>query len=229
MEFYTRNFYTNILPYNIIDDFTIYDEAASFSEEFYEYLLNIRITEIERLALIHDSNNVNVFTLTYAADAVKLLSILPTYIQIPDIRVFILYGVSCEVYEQIEIEKNKQDILVQNKFNTIKERYKHDSKLVPKHWLDMYNIQWEDAGLDTIEYRQHDIILNICDNYKDKYMIQLIDGNVVYSEKEIERSRIIFAETLLKNSKLELNILTYFNEFTIVAHDIIITKLGSDY
>lgn len=228
MEFYTRNFYTNILPYNIIDDFTIYDEAASFSEEFYEYLLIIRKTEIERLALIHDSNNVNVFTLTYAADAVKLLSILPTYIQIPDIRVFLLYGVSREVYEQIENEKNKQDILVQNKLNTINNRYNHDSKLVPKHWLDMYNIQWEDARLDTIEYRQHDIILNICDSYRDEYTIQIIDADVVFKEKEIERSRILFVETLLKDSKLELNILTYFNEFTIEAHDIIITKLGGN-
>jgi hypothetical protein len=226
MEYYTRNFYTNILPYNIIDDFTIYNEAASFNEEFYEYLLSIRKTEM--MTLSHNSYNINVFTQTYAASAVKLLSILPTYIQIPDIRVFLLYGVSREVYKQIQNEKNEQDILIQTKRNIINERYNHDSKLVPKHWLDMYNIQWEDAILDTIEYRHHDIILNICDSYKDEYTIQLIDADVVLKEEEIERSLIIFVETLLKDSKLELNILTYFNEFTIKAHDIIVTKLGGN-
>lgn len=224
MEYYTRNFHTRILPYHILDRFTIYDEAESYNEEFFNHLLNIKKAEL--LALNPDSKNMDILSPRYTVEAAKLLTNLPTDIRIPDTRVFLLYGVSPKVYEQIKHERERQDTLIQNKLNTIQDRYKHDSKIVAKHWLDIYNIQWQESVLNDIEYRDQDIILRISDAYNDEYTVELINGAVLYSEKEIIPSQIIFTETLLKDSKLVLNVLGYDNEFTIEASDITIVSNG---
>lgn len=227
MEYYTRNFHTKILPYHILDVFIIYDEAESFNEELYEYLLNKeKIELLKMLEIYSDYKYKEVFSYHHTASEVALLSMLPTDIEIPDMRVFLLGGVSREVYEQIKKEKDKQDALVKDKLDAVEARYNHDSKIVPKHWLEMYNIEWQEAELQDIEYRGQDIILRILDAWNDEFIVELINGLVLYSEEEIIASWIIFAETLLKDSKLVLNVLGYDNEFTIEADDVIIINNG---
>lgn len=43
MKYYTRNFHNNILPYYLLDLFTIYDEASIYDDDFYERLAEKKI------------------------------------------------------------------------------------------------------------------------------------------------------------------------------------------
>lgn len=224
MKYYTRNFHNNILPYNLIDEFTIYDEASLYDDEFYNSL----IIEHEKKLKSYGMGQ-SVHSLFFNANAVKLLSILaelPLSIKIPDTRTFLLYVISPELHGYITDLNEKQNIMIHNKLQEIENRYNEDKKVMPKHWLALYTISWFDSVLKITESRENELLLFIKEGYSLglRHTILLRGVSNVYKEREYDISRIIFTEILYEDSSLILNIMTNSNEYSFKAHDITILQ-----
>lgn len=219
MKYYTRNFYNSILPYHIIDEFTIYDEASIYDDKFYNTLMIEKEKELKNHGIEY-----GVHSLLITGAAVKLLSMLPASIEIPDIRAFLLYAISPELHDYITDLRKKQDIMIQNKLQEIQNRYNGDQKVMPKQWLTLYDIPWFDAGLEIIESKEDEILLIIGVVHNLRYTVLLKEVSGVYKEKEYDIYRIIFTEVLYEDSRLILNIMTHSNEYSFNARDISITK-----
>ena len=194
MEYYTRNFYNSILPYHIVDEFTIYDKASIYDDKFYNTLMIEKEKELKNHGIEY-----GVHSLLITGSAVKLLSMLPASTEIPD-------------------------IMIQNKLQEIQNRYNEDQKVMPKQWLALYDIPWFDAGLEIIESKEDEILLIIGVGHNIRYTVLLKEVISVYKEKEYDIYRIIFTEILYENSQLILNIMTHSNEYSFQARDISITK-----
>lgn len=221
MKYYTRNFYNSILPYYLLDEFTIYDEASIYDDEFYSTLAKEQTTKLKYYG-IHSRS--------FTAIAVKLLSILPASIEIPDIRTFLLYAISPDLHANITDLNEKQKVMIQNKLNIIDNRYHEDKNVVPKHWLTLYDINWFDSVLRIIEKKENEISLIIEDGNFFKYTLQFKNVVNVYKEKEYDSiSRIIFTEVLYEDSKLILNIMTHSNEYSFTADDVDIVQATIEY
>lgn len=225
MKYYTRNFYNSILPYYLIDEFTIYDEASICDDEFYKTLVIKKVNELKSYGIEY-----SIYSLFYTGSAVKLLSILPTTIEVADIRAFLLYAISPEHHKIITELKEKQNTMIENKHQEIENRYNEDKKMIPKHWLAIYDINWFDSVLKIIDGKENEITLIVEEGHYLKYTIQLKNVSIIYKEKAFEQvSRIIFAEMLYEESKFILNIMTYFNEYSFAVADISVDCTTIEY
>ena len=115
--------------------------------------------------------------------------------------------------------------MIKEKRQEIENRYNEDKKLVPEHWLILYDIiNWPDSSLEFIEIKENEITLIAEMGYSCRVILHLKNISNVYMENEYDPiSRIIFVEVLYEDTKLVLNILTDPNEYSFTAEDVSIT------
>lgn len=98
----------------------------------------------------------SIYSQLNTGNAVKLLSILPASVKLPDIRAFLLEAITPEIYAYIKDLNDKQDAIIDERRQEIEKRYNEDKKLVPEHWLPLYDISWFDAKLEFLEIKENE-------------------------------------------------------------------------
>lgn len=98
----------------------------------------------------------SIYSQLNTGNAVKLLSILPASVKLPDIRTFLLEAITPEIYAYIKDLNDKQDAIIDERRQEIEKRYNEDKKLVPEHWLPLYDISWFDAKLEFLEIKENE-------------------------------------------------------------------------
>ena len=232
MRYLTRYFKTyQFLDEDILKEFTIDNRASSYNEAFYFELCK-KSKDIYRNT--RDISNFTesklesvIYTDWYVGDSMYVLGHLPPYItsQIADVRVFLLYVVSPSVYQLLEEICREQEQYRKEVWNALIMRYEEDQKKVPKHWLDLYEIYWEDGGIVSAVRKDKNLLLTIQDIGNEDYAVTLKNAFITCNEGKFEvPARVYFCEIFYEEPKLELNILTPFSEYTIEADDVIIEK-----
>lgn len=228
MHYFTRYFQDSLRPYHLLDFFEIYDEAEKYDNDFYIRLLNQRKKEFTKENTVSsDRIEQYIYSIQYTASAWTLLSTLPSDIvtKIVDIRVYLLYAITREVYESICKEKDKQEKIVKKVIEDYEHHKKIDLEKAPKHWKQIFDIDWMQALLVKIDDIGRDMRIRISTTGRDKYDITLRDIEIIYNETNVTSGVIYYAETLLNHNNLEINLLTNLNEISIIAKDVNVEKI----
>lgn len=229
MRYYSRYFHDSLKPYHLLDFFEVYDEAEKYDNDFYMRLLDQRKKElieenIEELFCVEQF----VFSIQYTASAWVLLAALSVDIQVKivDTRVFFLYAITNEVYKLISKDKDVQSQTVKKVIEDYEHRKMIDFKKVPRHWKQIFDIDFMEALLVNINFVGSDMNIRISALDRIIYDIMLRDIKILYNETNVTFGVIHFAETILNGDNLEINLLTNFNEISIIAKDIDIVCQG---
>ncbi|BCJ93543.1 hypothetical protein acsn021_11120 [Anaerocolumna cellulosilytica] len=225
MRYLTRYFKSlEYLNSNFLEDFQVDDRAETYNKEFYEYLCMKKIEESNKSL---SKENEDIHSITHTGTALYLLSNLPTSITqlIADVRVFLLYTVSPCVYEKIETLCKENKALSDIVYKDLLNKYNSDKLKVPKHWLALYDIGWEQAGITEWkeEAGELDIVVKCVD--LSAHHIKFINPIVKVNDGKLDIPTLVFyVEVFYENQKIQLNFLTPFTDFTIEATDVLIIK-----
>lgn len=228
MRYFTRYFQDSLKPYHLLDFFEVYDEAEKYDNDFYIRLLNQRKKMLIEEGL-EDIDGIDqyLFSIQYTASAWTLLSGLSVDIvdKIVDTRVYFLYAITDEVYKLICKEKDAQDKIVKKVIEDYEHRKMIDLKKVPEHWKQIFEIDFKEALLVRIDFVGIDMNIIISTEDRITYDIILRSIKNLYNETNVTNGVIYFAETILNRDNLEFNLLTNFNEISIIAKDIDIKQI----
>ncbi len=231
MRYLTRYFkIKQFLNNDFLSEFTINNKASVFDEDFYLEVCKKR-KDMFRNSMkdcLQKELDSFIHTDTYVGLSMHILGNLPTKVtsKIADVRVFLLYIISPEVYQLLndmseELEKSNNEI-----FNALAIRYEEDKSKIPKHWGEIYEISWEEAGIKKAVFDKNNLILTINDNGNKSYLIELKNVLIVCKEGDFEAPALInYCEIFYNEPKLEINILTPFSEFSIEANDLLIENI----
>ena len=150
MQYYTRSFHMSLLPYDLLDEFTVHEEAEHYNEEFYQKLLEEKREQYRREDLSFKDGDI--FSDFYTGAAVKFLSEVPPYVGVADYRVFLLKVMAPSVWKYFKEEEKKQEKRCKLLFDKLKKREQEDQLKMPKHWLPLFDLAWEDGAffLNTV-------------------------------------------------------------------------------
>ena len=232
MKYLTRYYKTyQFLNESILKKFTIDNRAFSYNEAFYFELCKKskdRYREFTYTNYLESELDALIHTRNYVGRSSYILGHLPTNItsQIADVRVFLLYVVSPTVYKLLEELCKNQERYVKEIDNALTMRYEEDQKKIPKHWLELYEIAWEDTVIFSAIMEDKNLLLTICDYGNEDYIITFENAFTTCNEGKVELpDRIYFSEIFYNEQKLELNILTPYFELTIEADDVTIENI----
>jgi|GEM_PF-2291390 len=230
MRHLTRHFKSlEALSSNLLDDFEVDERAATYSPAYYEFLCKEKTDQFNKAFNNQNKKSIagEIHSITHAGTALYLLSNLPTSITqlIADVRVFLLYTVSPCVYEKIETLCKEYKALSDLVYKDLLNKYNLDKLKVPKHWLPLYDIGWEQAGITEWkeEAGELDIVVKCVD--LSAHHIKFINPIVKVNDGKLDiPSLVYYGEVFYENQKIQLNFLTPFTDFTIEAKDVLIIK-----
>ncbi len=102
-------------------------------------------------------------------------------------------------------------------------RYESDKRKIPKHWLGLYNVYWEDGLIVSAVISGKDLDMVVEDTGNMLSNIKFKNASVICHEGKFEAPlRIVYGEIIYEEPKMYLNILTSCSDITIEAEDIII-------
>jgi len=227
MQYYTRLFHDTRVPYAILDEeFTVYEEAESYSEELYQRLMKQREEEMKKYVD-------HAFSVPATAGMAhllgRILERIPACEDIADVRVFLLGGVSPSVMKRLREEQQKQEAEWAALRKKIEERQRLDESRMPAHWLPLLEAEWFDGFVEWTT--EGDKVLSAVAHFSDRRMCKIKFHNArIWKEAEKEFGTInLFAEVLWEEGKLRLNVLTHTNEFSVLAEDVELEWAEEDY
>lgn len=218
MQYYTRSFHMSLLPYELLDEFTVHEEAEQYNEEFYQKVLEEKREQYRKV--YSDFEDGEIFSGVCIAGVAKLMADLPGYVEIADCRVFFLKAMAPSVWKYFKEEASKQEIRHKLLFEKLEKREQEDRLKMPEHWLPLFDLAWTDGAFILHAVTADKITATVRDEF-NQIMELTFFGAEWYTQEEEERStRILFTEVLWENGKLRLNILTHTNEYSILAEDV---------
>lgn len=224
MKYYTRNFHNSYKVYGIVDEFKVYEEARTYDEIFYNRLKEERIRELDTIGF-----SSSIYSWDYTSLAMILLTLLPTWVRVDDIRYILLYAMSPELHRTITELDEEQRKSRKIYMDGLDEEYKIIQILMPKKYLDLYRIEWHDSVVSVTEHENNHITLHIRCAHSSSYILEFQATDKAYKEKEYDISITLFTEILYDDSTLILNILTYTNEYSFRMKDIVIKEIPRSY
>lgn len=225
MQYYTRLFYNTRVPFDILDEFTVYEEAEDYSEELYQRLYEQKEKELSESPAEGWEHAFSVMT---TGNTLFLLGKITKW-DIADVRVFLLGGIALSVMKRLREEQQKQDAEWVALRKKIEERQSLDKTRMPEHWLPLLEVEWFDGFVEWTT--EGDRVLSAVAHFSDRRICRITFTNArIWKEAEEERGTInLFAEVLWEDGKLRLNILTHTNEFSVLAEDVELEWAEEDY
>jgi len=208
----------SLLPYDLLDEFTVHEEAERYNEEFYQKLLKEKREQYHREDLTFEDGDI--FSDFYTGAAVKFLSEVPPCVGVADYRVFLLKVMSPSVWKYFEEEARKQEKREKLLYDTLKKREKEDRLKMPKHWLPLFDLAWVDGCFFLHTLADNKITATVRDEFGQEMDLTFLRAECFLQKEEEIPTRILFTEVLWENGKLRLNILTHTNEYSILAEDV---------
>ena len=144
MQYYTRCFHMSLLPYELLDEFTVHEEAEQYNEGFYLKLLEEKRERYRKEDLFFKDGDI--FSDYYTAGVTKLLSEVPAYVGVADCRVFLLKAMAPSVWKYFKEEARKQELRYKLLFDKLKIREQEDQLKMPEHWLPLFDLAWVDGA-----------------------------------------------------------------------------------
>lgn len=218
MQYYTRSFHMSLLPYELLDEFTVHEAAAQYNEEFYQKLLAEKREQYRKESLFFKDEDI--FSSSYTAGVAKLMADLPGYVEIADCRVFFLKAMAPSVWKYFKEQARKQEKRYKLLFGKLKIREHEDRLKMPEHWLPLFDLAWEDGIFFMQAVEGDKITATVSDEFSNRMDLTFCGAEWYEEEEEEMPTRILFAEVLWENGKLRLNILTRTNEYSILAEDV---------
>jgi len=226
MQYYTRLFHDTRVPYEILDEeFTVYEEAETYSEELYQRLYEQKERELSESPA---QGWEHAFSVLATGNTAYLLGRIPPC-DIADVRVFLLGGIAPSVMKRLREVQQKQDEEWAALREKVEERKRLDEKRMPEHWLPLLEAEWFDGFMEWTT--EADKVLFAVAHFSDRRTCKIRFRNArIWKEAEEERGTInLFAEVLWEDGKLRLNILTHTNEFSVLAEDVELEWVEEDF
>ena len=218
MQYYTRSFHMSLLPYELLDEFTVHEEAERFSEDFYQKVLEEKRAQYRKI--YSDFEDGEIFSGVCIAGVAKLMADLPGSVEIADCRVFFLKAMAPSVWKYFKEEARKQEIRYKLLFEKLEKREQEDRLKMPEHWLPLFDLAWQDGVFFLHAVEGDRITATVRDEFCNIMDLTFFGAEWYAQEEEEMPTRILFTEVLWENGKLRLNILTRTNEYSILAEDV---------